>query len=221
MVFLKKLTLVSIFLLALASALSLPYLYESQTLWYKIGLDKTLLRLGQLSGMCAFVLLFSQIILAVGGPFLEKAFGLKNILAWHRSNGVLILFFAAVHVSLILVPEGLDNLPIGLKFWPEMVGSLLLWIIIAMVVASRYRQALRLDYRRWRAIHKPLGYLTAVLVVVHVLYVSDSFSHNVPKGVLLLAFALLSLRVVWVKVIVFLQKKERSEHLKKGSSFMP
>jgi predicted ferric reductase len=203
----RKFTLASIFLLALACALSLPYLYESQTLWYKIGMDKTLLRLGQLSGMSALVLLFSQIVLAVAGPFLEKAFGLKNIMAWHRANGVLILLFAAVHVFLILVPEGLENLPIGFKFWPEMVGALLFWIIIAMVVSSRYRQPLRLDYRRWRAIHKPLGYLTSVLIVVHVLYVSDSFSHNVPKAVLLFAFSLLFLRVFWVKRIVSLQNK--------------
>ncbi|WP_169309139.1 ferric reductase-like transmembrane domain-containing protein [Desulforhopalus sp. IMCC35007] len=208
MEYFRKYTSALIFLLALACALSLPYLYESQTLWYKIGLDKTLLRLGQISGMIALVLLFSQIVLAVAGRFLEKSFGLKNIMAWHRANGLLILFFAVLHVLLILVPEGLENLPIGFKFWPEMVGALLFWIILAMVISSRYRQALHLDYRRWRAIHKPLGYLTPVIIVVHVLYVSDSFSHNVPKTILLLAFALLCLRVFWVKGTAFLQNRK-------------
>lgn len=206
--YLKRLIAVAIFLLALASALSLPYVYESQTLWYKFGFDKTALRAGQLAGMLALTLLFTQIILAAGGSFLQKAFGLKNIMQWHRTNGVLIVFFACVHVFLILVPEGLANLPIGKKFWPEMVGSLLLWTLIAMVISSRYREKLNLDYKRWRTIHKPLGYLTVLLIVVHVLYVSDSFDHTVPKSILLVTFMALLVRVVWVKVQARIQQNK-------------
>jgi len=206
--YLKRLIAVAIFLLALASALSLPYVYESQTLWYKFGFDKTALRAGQLAGMLALTLLFTQIILAAGGSFLQKAFGLKNIMQWHRTNGVLIVFFACAHVFLILAPEGLANLPIGKKFWPEMVGSLLLWTLIAMVISSRYREKLNLDYKRWRAIHKPLGYLTVLLIVVHVLYVSDSFDHTVPKSILLVTFMALLVRVVWVKVQARIQQNK-------------
>jgi predicted ferric reductase len=205
--YVKKIIVVAVFLLALTGALTVPFAYESQTLWYKIGLDKTILRAGQLAGMFALTLLFSQIVLAVGGPFLIQAFGLKNIMSWHRTNGVLIVLFAAVHVVLILVPEGLGNLPIGKKFWPEMVGSLLLWILFAIVIASRYREKLKLDYKRWRAIHKPLGYLAVFLLLIHVLNVSDSFSEGGPKTVLLLMAAALLLRIIWVKVYLQMQKK--------------
>ena len=205
--YVKKIVLVTAFLLLLATALTVPFVYESQTLWYKIGLDKTILRAGQLAGMFALTLLFSQIVLAVGGPFLVQAFGLKNIMSWHRTNGVLIVFFAGVHVLLILVPEGLANLPIGKKYWPEMVGSLLLWILVATVIASRYREKLKLDYKRWRAIHKPLGYFTVFLVLIHVLYVSDSFSGGVPKIVLLVTAMALLTRVVWVKF--WLQRRNK------------
>ena len=205
--YLKRFIAVAIFLLALASALSLPYVYESQTLWYKFGLDKTALRAGQLAGMLALTLLFTQIVLAAGGSFLKKAFGLKNIMRWHRTNGVLIVFFACTHVFLILAPEGLANLPIGKKFWPEMVGSLLLWVLVSMVISSRYRERLKLDYRRWRAIHKPLGYFAALLVVIHVLYVSDSFAQIVPRSILFVTFVALLSRVAWVKAHARIQKK--------------
>ena len=207
--YVKRFIVVTIFLLGFTGALVLPYAYESQTLWYKVGLDRILLRAGQLSGMLALTLLFTQIVLAVGGPFLQKAFGLKNIMSWHRTNGVFIVFFALAHVFLILIPEGLSNLPIGKKFWPEMVGSFLLWVLLAMVISSRYREQLKLDYRRWRAIHKPLGYLATLLVVVHVLYVSDSFSHVVPRRILLLTFVALISRVVWVKVHSRIQQRRR------------
>ncbi|PHR26174.1 MAG: hypothetical protein COA36_12855 [Desulfotalea sp.] len=203
----KRYIFILILLLTVASAAALPYVYESQTLWYKIGLDKTLLRGGQLAGMFALTLLFTQIVLAVGGPFLEKGFGLKNIMSWHRTNGVLVVLFALIHVFFILVPEGLDNLPIGIKFWPEMVGMLLLWILVVMVTSSRYRGLLRLDYRRWRTIHKPLGYLATILVVVHVLFVSDSFVHVVPRRLFIVAVVALLSRVVWVKVYAQIEKK--------------
>ncbi len=205
--YLKRFIAVAIFLLAVASALSLPYVYESQTLWYKFGLDKTALRAGQLAGMLALTLLFTQIVLAAGGSFLKKAFGLKNIMRWHRTNGVLIVFFACTHVFLILAPEGLANLPIGKKFWPEMVGSLLLWVLVSMVISSRYRERLKLDYRRWRAIHKPLGYFAALLVVIHVLYVSDSFAQIVPRSILFVTFVALLSRVAWVKAHARIPKK--------------
>lgn len=205
--YLKQAILLILFAVTLTAAIAVPFVFETQTLWYKIGLDKTLLRAGQISGMIALTLLFCQIVLAAGGPFLLQAFGLKNIMSWHRANGVLVLVFALLHALLILVPEGLANLPIGKKFWPEMVGSLLLWIVAAVVIASRYREKLKLDYKRWRAVHKPLGYLTALLVVVHVLFVSESFSEGLPKIMLLLAAAALLFRVLWVKVYIPIRHK--------------
>ena len=208
--YVKKFTIVGGFLLAVASAIGLPFVYESQTLWYKIGLDKTMLRVGQISGMLALTLLYTQVLLAVGGPFLEKTFGLKNLMSWHRTGGVLIAFLALIHVLLILIPEGLANLPIGLKFWPEMVGALLLWVIVAMVISSRYREKLKLNYKRWRSIHKPLGYLALFLVSTHVLYVSESFEHAVPRNILLITFVLVLARVAWVKLSARMPKKEKN-----------
>ena len=208
--YVKRFIVVTIFLLGFTGALVLPYAYESQTLWYKVGLDRILLRAGQLSGMLALTLLFTQIVLAVGGPFLQKAFGLKNIMSWHRTNGVFIVYFALAHVFLILIPEGLSNLPIGKKFWPEMVGSLLLWLLLAMVVSSRYREKFKLDYKLWRSIHKPLGYLAPFLVVIHVLYVSDSFAQVVPRRILLVTFVVLLSRIVWVKLHSLIQKGSKT-----------
>jgi predicted ferric reductase len=91
--YVKKIILVGFFFVALASAIGLPFVYESQTLWYKIGLDKTMLRAGQLSGMLALTLLFTQVLLAVGGSFLQKSFGLKNLMSWHRAWCLNCCFF--------------------------------------------------------------------------------------------------------------------------------
>ena len=186
-------------LLIIGGALSIPFVYESQTLWYKVGLDKTMLRGGQLAGLLAAVLLFVQILLAARGNFLKKVFGLASLMKWHRANGITVSLLAISHVLLVVVPEGVTNLPIGLKYWPEMVGSLLLWVILSMVISSQYREKLRLDYKRWKVLHKMLGYLVSILIAVHVLFVCDSFEHAVPRAALLTTFIGVVVSVIWSK----------------------
>ncbi|NNK93704.1 MAG: hypothetical protein HKP41_05060 [Desulfobacterales bacterium] len=194
----------------LCGALTIPFYYETQTLWYKVGIDNTLLRTAQLAGMLALALLFVQITLSVQSMFLKMLFGGARILRWHQRNGVLIAFLALSHVFLVLAPEGMANLPIGKKHWPEMVGALLFALVTLTVVGSYFRQKLNLNYKTWKAIHQPLGYLVIALVTVHVLYVSESFEQNVPKISLLIAFFGIVLQVVIVKLLVWRSKKRKT-----------
>lgn len=176
---------IGVLLLLVSGTLAIPFVYESTTLWYKVGIDKTMLRAGQLFGLLAALLLLLQIIFAVRGKFLEDLFGVAALMRLHRANGIVISLLAICHVALVIVPEGIANLPIGKKYWPEMVGILLFWIILSMAISSHFRQQLGLVYKRWRAVHKVLGYCALFLVAIHVLFVSDSFQHSVPKIALL------------------------------------
>ncbi|MFW2366290.1 MAG: ferric reductase-like transmembrane domain-containing protein [Desulforhopalus sp.] len=180
--------IVTALLLFTAGALSIPFFYESTTLWYKMGLDKTMLQTGQVLGMLALVLLAIQIILAVRTRLLVSVFGLAAVMRYHRLNGVLVALVAFAHVVLVLAPEGFGNLPIGIKYWPEMVGGGLFLSVLFMSFSSHFRERLGLDYGKWRSVHKPLGYMTPFLLLVHVLFVSDSFEQVVPKIALLATF---------------------------------
>jgi predicted ferric reductase len=195
-----RVLLICCFWVFLGGALAVPFYYETQTLWYMTGLDKIMLRTGQMAGLCTLVLLVLQIILALRGRFLEDLFGgVKNMLRWHRINGVLIAGAALCHVVLVLAPEGIGNLPIGSKYWPEMVGEGLFLLLLATVLSSHFRAALRLEYSLWRRVHRPLGYLLLVLVLIHVLFVSESFRQGLPRIMLLAIFAGLALLAVVVK----------------------
>lgn len=188
------------FAIFLGGALTVPYYYETQTLWYKVGADKVMLRTGQLAGLFALVLLVLQIILSLRGRLFEDLFGAANMIRWHRINGVLIACVAISHVVLVLAPEGLDNLPIGKKYWPEMTGGGLFLLILITVLSSHFRSALKLDYKKWRTMHKPLGYLALALVSIHVLFVSESFKQGLPRVILLAVFTGLALLVAIVKI---------------------
>ena len=189
------------FLILLAAVMSIPTYYQTTTLWYKTGADKVMLFAAQYIGLTALVLLYLQAILSARGAFLDQVFGSALLLRLHRLNGVLLLVLAASHILLVLVPEGLANLPLGKKFWPELVGAALFVFIVLLVVFSYFREDIRLPYKIWRFFHRPAGYLALALITVHVMFVSESFEHIVPRILLLGLFALTVLWIVGVKFI--------------------
>lgn len=175
------------------AALSIPFVYETQSLWYKFGIDKTLLRTGQMMGLVALVFLCLQILLAGRLVFFDRLFGLDKVYVLHRYNGFLILSLALAHVSLVLIPEGLRNLPIGKKYWPEMIGAGLLVILLVLVGGGLLRERGSVRYSEWRKLHRPLGYIALALATLHVVYVSDAFRISAPRyGLLLLTGFVLS-----------------------------
>jgi predicted ferric reductase len=193
--------------LLLGGALAVPFYYETQTLWYKTGTDKVMLRSGQLAGLFALVVLIGQILLALRVHFIAHLFGGARLMRWHQLNGVLIFIVSCSHVLLVLAPEGFDNLPIGMKYWPEMMGGLLWLFLLIMVFTSLFRSWLHLEYARWRMLHRPLGYLSLVLVFCHVLFVSESFTRGLPRVVLLTLGAGLAMFIGLVQVRRRISKK--------------
>ncbi len=190
-----------------AFALTVPFVFESQTLWYKTGMDKTLLRAGQLVGLLALVSLILQILLGARGKVLEETFGVAALIVWHKANGILLCCLAALHIILVQVPEGIANLPIGAKHWPEMAGGVLFLMIFSQVISSFFRQQLGFIYKQWRWIHRVLGYLALCLAAVHVLFVADSFAQGVPRIALLALLAIVFGIVLLIKISIYLGKK--------------
>ena len=209
--FRKRLATVILLLVAgcvVGGALSIPFVFESKTMWYKVGVDKTLLRAGQMAGLLAALSLFTQMLLGARWKFLEEVFGVAKLMRWHRFNGILLAVLVLAHVGLVLVPEGISNLPIGKKYWPEMVGGLLLWVILSMVISSYYRQQLGLGYGRWRLVHRMLAYPALVLVGVHVLFVSDSFAGGIPRTALIVLLVVLAVLLLQTKWLTWLKGRE-------------
>ncbi len=191
--------LIGLVAVVVAGAMAIPFVYQSQTLWYKLGIDKTLLLAGQLAGLLAALALLIQILLGTRGKGLEEIFGVAALMRLHRLNGVVLCCLAAAHVTLVQIPEGIANLPIGVKYWPEIVGGTLLLLLLLTTITARFRQQLGLVYRRWQIMHRMFGYFALALLAVHVLFVADSFTHMVPRAALLILLAAVVSRVLGVK----------------------
>ena len=198
--------LIGVLVIFVAGALTIPFVFESQTLWYKIGMDKTLLLGGQLAGILAFISLVVQILLGIRGKILAETFTVATVVGWHKTNGIFLCCLAALHIILVLVPEGIANLPIGVKYWPELVGGVLFLMSISQAISSVFRQQLGFIYKRWRMVHRILGYLALCLASVHVLFVADSFAGGAPRRALLVLIAAVLVSIFFVKVSPYLNK---------------
>lgn len=186
--------------LVMAAALAVPFLFPTETLWYKAGADKLMLLTAQMAGLLALVLLLVQILLALRPKVFMQVLGTAALLRWHRANGVVLAGCALVHVVLVLAPEGFENLPLGLKFWPELLGAFALLCLLATVTLSWWRSALHLPYQGWRLLHRVVGYLLPVLLTAHVLFVSESFAGGLPRLVLLAGMVLFFLLVALMRM---------------------
>ena len=181
----------------LSGGIAIPYLYESQTMFYKFGAEKTMLRMGKLCGILVSLLLLLQLLLTSRLTVINRFLALDSMAIQHKHNGVAIVALITAHALLILVPEGLGNLPIGLEFWPEMVGAGLYLFILGLTIVSLFRERIRIPHHIWLRLHRIGGFITAMLVMAHIRFVSESFKTGPPEialYVLTALFLLLGLR---------------------------
>ena len=192
--------------LFMAAALTVPYLFESPSMWYKFGLDKTSLRIGKLSGLAAGVLILMQLPLAGRLRFLDRVFSMPGLIRQHRIHAWVIAALALAHPAFVLYSEKKWLIPWDVRYWPEWVGVGLLITILLLLAASHWRRRLALAFHVWSPLHRFGGLLILVLLVVHVLYVSESFTDNlIPRLAVValatvLAFVWLWVRSGWMRV---------------------
>lgn len=191
-------------LLIFVGTTCVPFVFQTTTLWYKIGPDRVMLYAGQLFGLYAAFLLLLQLVLIARLSFLTKLFGLANLNKLHQFNGKLIIVLALLHILLIQLPEGLTNIPIGIKFWPEMVGGLLLIILLSLRLSVWVRTRVKIKYTAWKSLHGILGVLAFSALVTHVINVSDAFD-NKALYILFLVFSALSVSLFMLGK--YMQKK--------------
>lgn len=185
------------FLLLLAGGATIPFVFESQTMYYKFGLNKTLLRLGKIAGISAALFMGLQLLL--GGRFkpLDRIYPLDRLLRLHRVTGLSLLVLAVSHPLLVIVPEGIANLPMGWKFWPEYIGAGLLLLLIPFTLMALFRTNFRIPFHTWRWSHRTGALLALTLLLCHVRFVSETFEQGLPLQLLYLFGALYFSLVLW------------------------
>jgi len=175
-----KYSVISCLLIILAVGSLIPFFFESPSIFYKTGADKLMLRSGKILGIIASFLLLIQLLLISHFEVFKKIYGLKNLIRYHRLNGLLLLLFALIHPVLILGADHFVFFPLEMKYWPEFTGVLLLIVLLIFVVISYWQKKIGIPYKLWRLIHKSGAPILFIGLSVHVFNVSRSFESGIP-----------------------------------------
>ena len=198
--YLSATVIILFLLLLLAGALTIPFFFESPSMWYKFGIGKVGLRFGKMLGLTAGLLIIFQLPLAGRLKFLDRIFSMPGLLRQHRFHAGSIALIALIHPLCVLLPGGTIIIPLEMRYWPEWVGVGLLSIILVQFVCSRWRQPLGLAFHIWMPFHRIAGLLIAILLIVHVLYVSETFTDNgPPRLAVFIAAGVFSMLWLWVR----------------------
>ncbi|MFC1886182.1 ferric reductase-like transmembrane domain-containing protein [Thermodesulfobacteriota bacterium] len=177
-------------LLLMAAAWTIPFVFESSTLFYKFGLEKVLLRSGKVAGVTAAVLIFFQIVLISRFNILDKIFGLNHIFNIHRINGMVIAALALLHPILILAAEGFTLFPLEMRYWPEFLGIGLSVLILGIVIMSNWRLVCGVSYDIWLHFHRQMVLGVIAIEGFHIIFVSDTFESGFPRTLIFVVIGL-------------------------------
>jgi predicted ferric reductase len=169
-------------------------------MWYKFGFDKALLRTGKMFGLAAATLLFFQLLLVGRLKVLDRVFSLPGLVRNHRLNAIVILFLTLSHPILVLASEEKLIIPLELRYWPEWVGVGVLTLIALQFSVSQWRCAFGITFHRWLLWHRCVGAFTLGLAILHILFVSETFSEvGFPRTVVMVSTALIVVLWLWIR----------------------
>lgn len=190
-------------LLLLAAGWTIPFRYESFSILYKFGIEKTYLRAGKMVGITLALLLFFQILLASRFTFFERIFSRKIEFQLHRINGMAIACLAVLHPLLIKASENFTPYTFTPKYYPEFLGIGLLSLILLVSGTALFRAHLKMPYSWWLRLHRLGATLVVTTAPAHVLWVSDTFEKGLPRtgAVIVFSLTLLLAARIWLRRI--------------------
>ncbi|MEF8823504.1 MAG: hypothetical protein V5A74_05240 [Desulfohalobiaceae bacterium] len=189
---------VCLVLALLAGAASLPYLFPSDSLLYKFGTERTMLRTGKVLGLVAACLLLLQLVWAARIRLLDRIFALNNLYTLHGIIGMGLAGLVLVHPFLTLLPDDMLLIPLQLRYWPEFVGVCLLGLLLISIFASAFRRVLGIPFQHWLLAHRIMGALLPALLLTHVLSVSSTFESGSPRLMAIVAACLYGIGYFWI-----------------------
>jgi predicted ferric reductase len=185
-------------LLLMGGALTIPFKFESSSIYYKFGLDRIVLRTAKMVGLTAAVLMLLQLVLVGRLKWMDRIFSQPGLYRAHRFNAFAIGTLVVIHPILIQTAAHAWMIPLKARYWPQWAGAGLLAAILVHLGFGRWRRQILRTYGTWRWIHGVLAVAIYTGLIVHILNVSESFDRgSLPREWVIAAALALGLLWVW------------------------
>lgn len=196
-------------LIIVSGAWAVPFVFESPSIYYKFGMDKTLLRSGQIMGVTVAALVVFQVLLASRVKFLDRIFSLNRIYRFHRINGIMIASLAVSHPILVIASDNFTFFPFEKRYWPQFLGVGVLTVFLTIVTAANWRSFFGFSFHNWMRFHR-LGTISIIpLMFTHILFVSETFKSGFPFTIILIVFGIICVLVLKIWCRRFFPGKRR------------
>ncbi len=130
--------------------------------------DPLLYEVARAAALLAFSLLALEVVLAGRFKLADRAFGLDAVMRFHRIMGILTCSLLLAHPALLLLSTQ-GHIPWE---WRMALGAAALLILALGVFATLSFRILRIDYNRWRFLHKGM-ILVLILGYVHSRFIGE------------------------------------------------
>jgi predicted ferric reductase len=160
------------------------------TTWLSEESEGIVIDVGRNLALIGFMILIMQFLLAARVKWIERAFGLDILIRFHKYIALCAAFFILVH-PLLLALGGMGwKLLIGLDLpWYIWVGKVVLILVVANVLVSKYQERLGLSFEKWRLGHDVLAPVILLGIFLHSWFAGDDLE-------------LFSMQVLWAGAIV-------------------
>ena len=196
-------------ILLIGFALTIPFKYESSSMFYKFGMDRIVLRTAKMVGLAAAVLLILQLPLAARLKWMDRIFSLPGLYRIHRFSAYAIGALAMIHPVLIQTAEHSWTIPLEKRYWPEWMGAALMIVLLQHIGFSHWRKRIFRAYEKWRLIHAILAVVVFSALILHILNVSETFDHSKPPRTWV-AMAASGAGVFWIWIRTYRLRSRRN-----------
>lgn len=135
-------------------------------------------------GFVGLSVLGLQLVLAARVPWATRWFGHESLVRYHRQITLLAVVAALGHPVLLFAVG--DHYRYLLNVLHDPLRAQLAWLsvvaLVALVVTSVWRRALRLSYSAWHVLHSTLGVLLVLAALGHA-YLVDYYTAGLPVRV--------------------------------------
>lgn len=178
----------------------IPWRFPSSSMLYRFGGEKTIMLAGKSLAMAAGLLLLAQVLLVARVRLLERFVAQNRLISLHRFSGTLLVALAILHPLLVFAPEDLKSIPPGLRYWPEIIGAILLMALLTTSVLTIGRDYLAIPHQVWKPVHRWTALMVGAAYVIHVFYVNDGYAAGLPRYVIAAEAAVFGAVWLWIAI---------------------
>ncbi len=132
-----------------------------------------LMATGNTIGLIAFSILVMQFVLAARFKFLDRIYGLDNVMVFHKWMGIIAFLLILLHPILLSLSYGSWFLFAFDTSWQVNLGKATFVLLLILIFMALFYRMLRLDYNIWKWLHKLavavliMGFLHSFLIGEH------------------------------------------------------